>query len=202
VEVINFNGVELTEVRIIRLLDERLAAARTHRSSQQARQRAAVLVPLLQVDGAWHLLFTRRTDTVLTHKGQVAFPGGAVEPEDPNVVHTALREAYEEIGLIPDQVKILGQMPDYVTVSQYAITPIIGYVFWPFEMILSADEVTRAFTIPLAWLANKANYEERLYTRSDGRQEMLIFYQTYSGELLWGITARITIDFLAILGLS
>jgi 8-oxo-dGTP pyrophosphatase MutT (NUDIX family) len=138
---------------------------------------------------------------VLTHKGQVAFPGGAVEADDPDATFTALREAYEEIGLIPGQVKILGRMPNYVTISDYLITPIVGRVPWPFELVLSADEVMSVFTIPLDWLKDPSNWQEKPFTRPDGRQEMVIFYETYSGELLWGITARITLNFLEILGL-
>jgi 8-oxo-dGTP pyrophosphatase MutT (NUDIX family) len=195
------NGKTITEEKVIQLLSQHQGAGAAGKDGRQVRQ-AAVLVPICQVDGQWHLLYTRRTDTVLTHKGQVAFPGGAVEADDPDVTFTALRETYEEIGLIPDQVKILGRMPTYVTISDYLITPIVARVPWPFELVLSADEVLRVFTIPLHWLMDPSNWQEKPFTRPDGRQEMVIFYETYSGELLWGITARITINFLEILGLK
>jgi 8-oxo-dGTP pyrophosphatase MutT (NUDIX family) len=134
-------------------------------------------------------------------RGKWPFPGGAVEADDPDVAFTALREAYEEIGLIPDQVKILGRMPNYFTISDYLITPVVGRVPWPFDLVLSTDEVMSVFTIPLDWLTDPSNWQEKPFTRPDGRQEMVIFYETYSGELLWGITARITRNFLEILGL-
>jgi 8-oxo-dGTP pyrophosphatase MutT (NUDIX family) len=199
-EPVHLNGKDLTEEKIRDFLRHYRAQDMPYRTRSPLRQ-AAVLVPLLQMDGLWHLLFTRRTEKVLNHKGQVAFPGGAVEPEDPDIEFAALRETHEEIGLAPENVKILGRMPDYVSISDYLITPIVGRVPWPFEMTLSSEEVMHAFTIPLQWLADSANWQEKPITRPDGRREMVIYYETYSGELLWGITARITLNFLQILGL-
>ncbi len=170
-------------------------------SSNGSLRRAAVLVPLLRLDNEWHLLYTRRTDAVLNHKGQVSFPGGAVEPEDPTLDAAALREANEEVGLQPGDVELLGRMPDYSTVSSYLITPVVGRIRWPFEQRLQPAEVVRAFTIPLQWLADTRNWEERPYRRPNGTDEQVVFYETYEGELLWGITARITVRFLEILGL-
>jgi 8-oxo-dGTP pyrophosphatase MutT (NUDIX family) len=199
-EPVYHNGKEITEEKISSLLDQYRDASLPVRNRHLLRQ-AAVLLPLLQVQGDWHLLFTRRTETVLNHKGQVAFPGGAVEPDDPDVEFAALRETHEEIGLAPERVKILGRMPDYATISDFLISPVVGRVPWPFEMVLSPEEVMHTFTIPLHWLANSRNWEEKPYVRPDGRQDLVIFYKTYSGELLWGITARITLNFLQILGL-
>jgi 8-oxo-dGTP pyrophosphatase MutT (NUDIX family) len=193
------NGKEITEEKIYNLLASYTRYGQGNYST--ALRRAAVLVPMLQVDGEWHLLFTRRTDTVLNHKGQVSFPGGAVEPEDRDLVQAALRETHEEIGLLPDQVKILGRMPDYETISYYLITPVVGRIPWPYKFSLSPEEVMRVFTIPLKWLADDANWEEKPYLRPNGKEEMVIYYETYYGELLWGITARITLNLLHLLGL-
>lgn len=164
-------------------------------------RRASVLVPLLRVEDQWHLLFIRRTQQVSDHKGQVAFPGGAAEPTDRDAVDTALREAEEEIGLPPSGVDILGRMSDYFTISNYLISPVVGLIRQPFIPQLSLDEVERVFSIPLSWLARRGNYEEKLYTRPNGSQEMVIFFSLFDQELLWGITARITVNFLTILGL-
>jgi len=168
-------------------------------SNGQVRS-AAVLVPLVRQDGNWHLLFTRRTDTVQDHKGQVAFPGGAVEPGDRDRADTALRETWEEIGLPPEDVRILGYMNDFPTISGYMVTPVVGVVPWPFLYTLSLDEVSRVFTIPLSWLADPANYEERDYIQPEGAvHRLVIYYHPYQGEILWGITGRMTVKFLELL---
>jgi 8-oxo-dGTP pyrophosphatase MutT (NUDIX family) len=161
---------------------------------------AAVLIPLLQIDGEWHVLYTRRTETVPDHKGQVSFPGGATEGLNETAADTALREAQEEIGLDPGQVSILGFMSQYPSITDYLVTPVVGRISWPFEIILSTNEVGRVFTIPIKWLADPQNREEKLITRPGG-QVWVSYYKPYDGEILWGLTARITVNFLEILGL-
>jgi len=164
-------------------------------------RKAAVLIPLLCEGDRWHLLFIRRTETVQDHKGQVSFPGGAYEPEDAGMEATALRETWEEVGIPPADITLLGKMPVFSTVSSYAITPVVGQIPWPCPLKLEPAEVSRVFTIPIEWLADPAHYTERPYMRSNGRQEMVLFFDHYDGELLWGITARITLDFLKLLNL-
>ncbi len=164
------------------------------------RVRAAVLLPLYCIDDCWYLLFTRRSDTVENHKGQVAFPGGAFEKYDGNLENAALREAEEEIGLTQDNVIILGRMKSIPTITQYQVTPIVGFIEgWPIELNIADHEVTRVFSIPLHWLSDHSNSEIRPYVLPNGNKEDVIFYKPYDGEILWGITARITQDFLKII---
>jgi 8-oxo-dGTP pyrophosphatase MutT (NUDIX family) len=161
---------------------------------------AAVLVPLTCLEGRWHLVYTVRTDSVQDHKGQVAFPGGAIELEDVNRAATALREAWEEIGLQPSDVRILGYLDDLPTVSGYIITPVVGVIPWPYAFQASPDEVKRVFTIPLEWLADSSHWEERAFVRTDsGLRRKAIFFTSFDGETLWGITAKITVILLEIL---
>jgi 8-oxo-dGTP pyrophosphatase MutT (NUDIX family) len=94
-------------------------------------RRAAVLVPFLWLHEQWHLLFTRRTDTVQSHKGQVSFPGGAADAEDSSPEHTAVRETHEEIGLQPQDITILGRLQDLPTVTNYLVTPVVAHIPWP-----------------------------------------------------------------------
>jgi len=159
---------------------------------------AAVLIPLLQQDDEWHLLFTRRTNKVESHKGQVSFPGGGCDLGETTPEETALRETNEEIGIEPQNVRVLGRTPNMITITSFRVTPVVGVIPWPTVLHLGKDEVERVFTIPLNWLANKAN---RWEFTMPGRNRSLIVYQPYDGELLWGATARMTVDFLHVLGI-
>ncbi len=156
---------------------------------------AAVLAPLVRQADRWYLLYTRRADGVEHHKGQVAFPGGASEPGE-SAEQTALREADEEIGLRPADVRILGRLPQIVTISDFLVTPVVGVVAWPYAFRVHTPEVARVFALPLAWLADRNNYMQLLRAET-GRH--VIAYQPYDGELLWGATAHMTVEFLKIL---
>ena len=151
----------------------------------------------------WQLVFTRRTETVEQHKGQVSFPGGGCDALESTPEATALREAWEEIGLRPADVRLLGRLTDLITITSYWVTPVVGVIPWPYPLRLEPAEVERVFTIPLLWLADRDNWDEQPFT-PDGRQIPfpVIWYHPYDGEVLWGATARITQDFLKILGLQ
>ena len=159
---------------------------------------AAVLIPLVWYDDQWHLLFTRRTDTVESHKGQVSFPGGGCDEGETTPEQTALREAEEEIGLDSQEIRVLGRLSNLITVTYFRVTPVIGVVRWPAVFRVGAHEVARIFTMPLAWLANPSN---RWQFEIPGTRRSLIAYHPYDGELLWGATARMAVDFLNVLGL-
>lgn len=173
---------------------------------------AAVLVPFFAYNDAekakneWQVLFTRRTNTVADHQGQVAFPGGSADPTDISSEMTALREAQEEIGLDPAQVKILGKMHSLWTISNYMVTPVIGIIPWPFPIRLEEVEVSRVFSIPLDWLADPTHHEVRYrtippqYSQVLGREfHPVIYFQPYQDELLWGVSAEITLRLINIL---
>ena len=159
---------------------------------------AAVLVPLTFYKDEWHILFTRRTDRVESHKGQVSFPGGACDEGETTPEQTALREADEEIGMNPADVKVLGRLSRLMTISSFRVSPIVGVIPWPYAFKVAGVEVARVFTIPLLWLANRNNYWEFSLRESE---RSLIAYHPYDGELLWGATARMTVSFLKTLEL-
>jgi 8-oxo-dGTP pyrophosphatase MutT (NUDIX family) len=161
---------------------------------------ASVLVPFLQVDGGWNILFTRRTDTLVEHSGQVAFPGGRAEPEDATLEDTALRETREEIGLDPASVRVLGRLDSFVTITNYILTPVVGCIPWPFPIRLEENEVKRVFTIPLAWLADPANHEIRPRPLPPPFPSIsVIYFHPYDGETLWGVSAQITLNLIKLL---
>jgi len=178
---------------------KRLQPGLPHEGIEAHLTRAAVLVPLLCNKSEWSLLFTLRTDAVLDHKGQVSFPGGAFENGDASILETALRETDEEIGLDSGKVRVLGIMPELTTVTRYRITPVVGMIPWPVELSLSEGEVSRVFTIPIKWLAEPKNHESRTVTINGRIRENVIFFSPFDEEILWGITASITLDFLKIL---
>ncbi|MBP7691629.1 MAG: CoA pyrophosphatase [Anaerolineales bacterium] len=177
----------------------RTLAARTAgtRAEWEARP-AAVLVPLLQKDGAWQLLLTQRTHTVESHKGQVAFPGGRVDPEDASRVETALRETEEEIGLPRQQVRVLGQLDELLTVTQYRVTPIVGVIPWPWAWRLSTAELSEVFTVPVRWLADPANRHVELREPYVPGPKIEVYYFYYEAYTIWGATARIIQNFVDI----
>jgi len=158
---------------------------------------AAVLLPLTFFQNEWHILYTRRTDKVESHKGQVSFPGGASD-EGETSEQTALRETYEEIGMNPNDINIIGRLSNMITISKYRVSPMVGVIPFPYAFKIQNTEVARVFTIPLVWLANKNNYWEFSFGDSN---RSVIAYHPYDGELLWGATARMTLNFLKTLEL-
>jgi len=159
---------------------------------------AAVLVPLLVVDGAPHLLYTRRSADLPHHQGQVAFPGGRHHPEDRDLAATALREAHEEIGLHPDHVHLLGALDDHETMgSRFVITPFVGLVPWPYDWQPCPREVDTIFTVPLAALAHPDAEREEVWD-FDGRRVPVRSFPV-AGQVIWGATHRITRNLLDVL---
>ncbi len=190
---------QLTPTDIMQRLQQRGAA--THDVALDACREAGVLVPFVRMDNAWHLLFIRRPKSVRDyHSGQVAFAGGKRDPEDADLTATALREAHEEIGILPHDVAILGQLSPHHSVSRFQIVPTVAHVPWPYELILSPQEVARAFTIPLHWLAQPQHHQIHYRQLADVTEPIpIVYFQEYDGEILWGATARITLSLLACL---
>jgi 8-oxo-dGTP pyrophosphatase MutT (NUDIX family) len=143
------------------------------------------------------VLYTRRNASLVEHSGQVSFPGGRADPDDLSPEATALREAQEEIGLNPADVRLLGRLPDYITITNYLVTPVVARIPWPYPLIPSPVEVSRIFTIPLEWLADPRNFEEKPRPLPiPGGLSGVIYYHLYDQELLWGASARFTLALL------
>lgn len=161
---------------------------------------AAVLMPLYQQDGDWKLLFTRRTDSVDVHAGQVSFPGGQIEASDETAVSAALREAQEEIGLDPADVETLGQLNPLFTVTQFLVKPVVGVIPWPYPLTLNSTEVARTFGVPIDWLSDPNNLDvQERQPQISGRKVQVYYFKEFEGETIWGVTARITVNFLQLL---
>jgi len=168
--------------------------------SDDARE-AAVLVPFLRIEDAWHILYIRRTSFEGDrHSGQVAFAGGKRDEEDQNLLATALREAEEEVGIAGADVEVLGHINHHHTISEFQVRPYVGVIDWPYQLQLDHVEVARAFTMPLAWLAERSNYRTEQRQHPDSQRSWpVVYYDLYDGEMLWGATARMTLSLIDVL---
>jgi 8-oxo-dGTP pyrophosphatase MutT (NUDIX family) len=150
---------------------------------------AAVLVPLYEAGGEIFVLLTRRTETVEHHKGQISFPGGAANPGE-DLRQTALRETFEEVGIPPDQVEVLGRLPDVeVTVSGFRVTPFVGVIPAAFPLRPNTAEIEEVVRVPLAAFRDGANLRIELLERAGRPAE--IYHYTHGAYTIWGATARI-----------
>jgi 8-oxo-dGTP pyrophosphatase MutT (NUDIX family) len=159
---------------------------------------AAVLVPVTDHDGP-HVVFTKKTSGVPHHKGQFSFPGGVVETRDGSRVETALREAWEEIRLPAEAVEVLGLLDDTPTrATSFVITPVVGIVRGAVELKPDGREIERVIEVPLATLRDPAIFRSEMWER-DGERQPVLFYQVSADDVVWGATARILSQFLALL---
>lgn len=147
---------------------------------------AAVLVPLMDRPGEPTLLLTRRTDHLTKHAGQIAFPGGRLDPGE-GPVDAALREAWEEVGLPPERVRPLGLSTAYETVTGYVVTPVVARVQPGFELKLNPGEVADVFEAPWAFFMNPANHERRFFETGGVRR--WYWAMPWEDRFVWGATA-------------
>lgn len=168
--------------------------------NSSAVKKAAVLVPLIRVNGEWHLLFiVRASNPNDRHSGQVAFPGGRHDHNDASLVHTALRETAEEIGVEEKHIQVIGSLQAYETVSNYAVTPVVAIMEWPTELKLEPAEVASTLTLPVEWLSRRENFTLRARSTQDkqtNERHPVVVYEEQQGAVLWGATARITLNCL------
>lgn len=160
---------------------------------------AAVLFPIVLRELAPTVLLTQRTAHLKDHAGQIAFPGGRVEASDLSAIDTALRETEEEIGLSRERVEVLGFLPEYRTGTGYRVTPVVGLVHPPFELLPDPFEVAEAFEVPLGFLLDPANHKEHsLHYRGALRH---YFAMPYGDYFIWGATAGMIRSLAGSLGL-
>ncbi len=158
---------------------------------------AAVLVPVVSRESGLTVLFTRRTPHLHDHAGQISFPGGRAEAEDVSSAATALREAVEEIGLLPGQVEVLGELHPYITVTGYRVTPVVGLVTPPLDLTPDEFEVDEVFEVPLPFLLDRRNHQRNRVTHEG---KLRHYYAIpYERHYIWGATAGMLMNFCAFL---
>jgi len=154
----------------------------------EKRRASAVLIPLFYNQGQYHVLFTERSEEVDFHKGQVCFPGGTQEPSDSSLLQTALRETEEEISLKAQDIEVLGEFDDTLTLtSNYVISPFVAFIPHPYPFKADGREIREIFSVPLSFLMDEANFKQDSYS-----------YE-YEGHVIWGATARILKQFVDLL---
>jgi 8-oxo-dGTP pyrophosphatase MutT (NUDIX family) len=176
---------------------KRLASRKWKQIKNEKLVPSAVLLLLVERDGQYHVLFTRRSVKVEHHKGEISFPGGTVHPDDSDLLETALREGAEEIGLARGDVMILGRLDDISTVSTgFIITPYVGILPYPYAFQINKDEVAELIFVPLGALVRDGCMKVSEVTREGKAIKTFAF--DYQGDMIWGATARILKQFLDI----
>jgi 8-oxo-dGTP pyrophosphatase MutT (NUDIX family) len=167
---------------------------------------ASVLVPLVAREAGPTVLLTRRTDHLRDHAGQISFPGGRSEDSDDDVVHTALREAQEEVGLGAEHVDVIGALPVYTTVTGFIVTPVVALVQPGFTLALDEFEVAEAFEVPLAFLMDPAHHQRHEFEFAGVQRRFLSMPWEGPGAdgqvqryFIWGATAAMLRNLYAFL---
>lgn len=171
-----------------------LAAHTPQRLPRENLAPAAVLLPLFVRDGEDQVLFTRRPDTMPHHQGEISFPGGRRQPEDFDLLATALRETEEEMGIASEDVQILGRLDDFFSVHGYHITPFVGYFAYPYAFRVNPREVAEVIMVPLSRLRDPAIFRTEDWSHR-GRSYPVHFYEIDHHQI-WGLTAAMLSQFL------
>ena len=175
-----------------RILENRMAAtAEDHRMSP-----AAVLLALYEVDGDLRVVLQKRSQLVEHHKGEISFPGGMVDREDKSRLHTALREADEEMGISPGDVSVLGRLDDTPTISDFMISTFVGAIPSPYTFTPSEAEVAEVLLVPVSHLRKPTSFRDDVRLE-DGEFHRMPIY-VYDGHVIFGATARILEQFLSL----
>ncbi len=183
----------------IGLAREILAGYQPRPVEKPASRDAAVLLLMYHDAGTEHMIFTVRTNTVEHHKGQISFPGGGRHGADEDLATTALRETWEEIGVHPDHVELIGRLDEVITVSDFRVAPYVGVLrHAPYEFVPSPIEVAEVVEAPLRHLLDPANTKYEPRTLPDGTTTVSPAY-LYNGHRIWGATARMLEMFLDML---
>lgn len=192
------DGLAAVHTDLLTALGTRLRSRTRIVDADTIAKRAAVLVPFFEREGDYHLLFTLRTSNMPTHKGDVSFPGGRADKKDASLLHTALRESEEELGLRPSDVQLIGPLDDLRTMaSNYVVTPYVGMIPHPYDFQPNAWEVAEIFSVPFTFLADRGNLNTETWLY-DGATIPIQTYR-YQGYKIWGATQRMIQNVLDIL---
>ncbi len=180
--------------QISELVRSKLASITARRLKADYVSEAAVLMLIFERQDEPHFALTRRTEEVETHKGQISFPGG-MRDGDESLEQTALRETFEEIGIESGRIEILGQFHEYLSSTDYCVTPFAGFIDWPFHTRPQTREVAEILFVPFSVFLDPSRLRiEQMPYRGQMRN---VYFYSYENHQIWGLTARIIRDFLA-----
>ena len=180
------------------LIRSRLAELKPRKLLDGYTREAAVLIPIFEFQNEYNFLLTRRTDEVETHKGQISFPGGMRE-SDEDLLQTAFRETFEEVGIEENRIELLGRFHDYISITRFRVTPFAGFIHGPFTTKPHAREVAEVIHVPFRIFLDPSLV--RVEKNTWIRDEVNVYYYTFGSHQIWGLTARIIKDFLEALKL-
>jgi 8-oxo-dGTP pyrophosphatase MutT (NUDIX family) len=174
---------------------------KTYRYTTVKFRRAAVIIPIFFKDEEAHLLFTKRTDKVEHHKGQISFPGGMYNSDDTDLEETALRETWEEMGIKRKDITILGRTDNFLTNTRFMVSPFVGYFPYPYPYIVNEDEISDILEIPISHLLNPDIFQIQKWMRAGVLWD--VHFYNFNGENIWGVTGFLLSNFLSLVfGLS
>lgn len=175
---------------------QRLAAVKPQVIDRRDFRRAAVLMPLYWKGAEPHVVFTKRSEKVPHHKGQIAFPGGSIDAADPDEFAAARRETWEEIGIPINEISLLGRLDDIITITHFIVTPFVAEIPAGFSYRPNDFEIAEIFDVPLRELADPSRMREELVEFED--KPYPIYYFDHKGYNIWGATGKILRQMLAV----
>lgn len=160
----------------------------SHLNSASLRK-ASVLIGVVEREHGLNIIFTKRARHLKHHPGQISFPGGKFELNDKDLANTALRETYEETGITSNQIQLIGKMPELPTVSQFSVTPFIGFIEPRYTTQIDQNEVEEIFEVPLSIVMNPVNLKSQTFLIRNHSHR--VFALNYQHHFIWGMTAQI-----------
>jgi len=174
-------------------LQKRLNVRAIRNINEPSLKPSAVKMILMNKNNEPHVLLTKRSEKVTSHKGQISFPGGTFDKKDGDIIVTAFRETFEEVGIPREKIEFLGRFDDYFSIAGFHVACFIGAIEYPFAYSFSTDEIDDYVEAPLSIFAEK-KYDRTEVYNYQGR-EVTVYFYNYEGHEIWGLTARILTDF-------
>jgi len=169
----------------------------TYQYARVAAKKAAVIIPLFYQAREPFLLFTKRTDKVEHHKSQISFPGGAQENSDSDLQSTALRETWEEMGIRPEDLTVIGRTDNFLTNTNFMVTPFVAHFPHPYPYVINKDEIEQVLEVPLRHLMQSEIFSVEKWMREGVLWD--IHYYRVNGEVIWGVTGFLLSNFLSLI---